>query len=332
MKTAVFCVLVCVLLAGCTNAALTPTVQVASQPPPANTPTPLPTNTPTARFSQIVAFGDDFSDSGAGLPILKQALAKGEVDEKSMNWYETFHWEGRLSNGPVAVEVLAEKLGVELKSYAIGGARSGYGNDNDFWVASLKNTGLLAQVDQYTQDLNGMKADPDALYFLQASTDDFLGVEYTYDEKAIQERADQNVANLVTAVTRLASLGARHFMVGKSADIARTPRIRMRELTSESKTFQDLMNAKLIAEMANLEKQQNIKIELFDYIAVDDTIWSNPDQYGFTNLTDNCLITDESQNGTICESPDNYFWWDIFSPTRRAHQVIGEAMAAQLSQ
>ena len=75
----------------------------------------------------------------------------------------------------------------------------------------------------------------------------------------------------------------------------------------------------------------NIKIDLFDYIAVDDTIWSNPDQYGFTNLTDSCLITDESQNGTICESPDNYFWWDIFSLTRRAHQVIGEAMADQLS-
>jgi len=331
MKTAVFCVLVCVLLAGCTNAALTPTVQVASQPPPANTPTPLPTNTPTARFSQIVAFGDDFSDSGAGLPILKQALAKGEVDEKSMNWYETFHWEGRLSNGPVAVEVLAEKLGVELKSYAIGGARSGYGNDNDFWVASLKNTGLLAQVEQFTQDLNGKKADPDALYFLEASIDDFFDEEDEYNEKAIDERTDQNVANMVTAVTKLANLGARHFMVGKSADLARQPRFRMAGLTSEAETYQNLLNTKLVSEMASLEQQLDIKIDLFDYIALDDRIWANPDQYGFVNLVDQCLSSDGNWNGTPCNSPDDHFWWDDFTHSRRAHQLIGEAMAEQLN-
>jgi phospholipase/lecithinase/hemolysin len=230
----------------------------------------------------------------------------------------------------VAVEVLAERLGVKLKDYAVGGAKSGYGNADDYWLEGLKNTGIQAQVEQYKGDLNGKKADPEALYFLQASTNDFLGDEYTYDEKAVNERADQAVANLVTAVTNLAELGARHFLVGKSADLARLPLIRMMDLIPEAKTFQDLMNAKLITEMARLEQQLNIKIHLFDYSATYDRIWSNPDQYGFTNLEDNCLVTVTYQ-GMPCNSPDEYFWWDIYSLTRRAHQVIAEAMTEQLS-
>ena len=307
MKIEVLFLLVCVLLAGCAS----------------------------DRISQVVAFGDQYSDLGNTKRIGEQAYANGEakeiLTEGFMNWYKTNHWEGRLSNGPVAVEVLAERLGVKLKDYAVGGAKSGYGNADDYWLEGLKNTGIQAQVEQYKGDLNGKKADPKALYFLQASTNDFLGDEYTYDEKAVNERADQAVANLVTAVTNLAELGARHFLVGKSADLARLPLIRMMDLIPEAKTFQDLMNAKLITEMARLEQQLNIKIDLFDYSATYDRIWSNPDQYGFTNLEDNCLVTVTFQ-GMPCNSPDEYFWWDPYSPTRRAHQVIAEAMAEQLSQ
>jgi len=307
MKIEVLFLLVCVLLAGCAS----------------------------DRISQVVAFGDQYSDIGNTKRIGDQAYANGEakdiLTEDFMNWYKTNHWEGRLSNGPVAVEVLAERLGVKLKDYAVGGAKSGYGNADDYWLEGLKNTGIQAQVEQYKGDLNGKKADPKALYFLQASTNDFLGDEYTYDEKAVNERADQAVANLVTAVTNLAELGARHFLVGKSADLARLPLIRMMDLIPEAKTFQDLMNAKLITEMARLEQQLNIKIDLFDYTAECNRIWDKPDQYGFTNLVDNSLSADEAFSSTIGSSPDTYFWWDVYSPTRRAHQVIAEAMTEQLS-
>jgi cholinesterase len=307
MKINVLFLLVCILLAGCTS----------------------------DRISQVVAFGDQYSDIGNTKRIGIQAYANGEnkdiLTESFMNWYKTNHWEGRLSNGPLAVEVLSERLGVELKDYAVGGAKSGNGNADDYWLEGLKNTGILTQVDQYTGDLNGEKADPKALYFLQASTNDFFGDQYTYDEKAINERADQAVANLVTAVTNLAKLGARRFMVGKSADLTRVPLMHMAGVVAEATSFQTLFNAKLITEMTKLEQQLNIKIDLFDYTAAYDRIWSNPDQYGFVNLVDNCLATDEAYNATICESPDTYFWWDPYSLTRRAHQVIGEAMADQLS-
>jgi len=31
---------------------------------------------------------------------------------------------------------------------------------------------------------------------------------------------------------------------------------------------------------------------------------------------------------TACNSPDEYFFWDPVHPTRRVHQIVGEAMAA----
>jgi phospholipase/lecithinase/hemolysin len=92
------------------------------------------------------------------------------------------------------------------------------------------------------------------------------------------------------------------------------------------------MDTTLVAEMAKLEQQLNIKIDLFDYTALNDLIWNNPAQYGFTNLTDHCIsATDDLKTTTVCETPDEYYWWDDLYPSRRAHQLIGEAMAEQLS-
>ncbi len=328
MKTAVFCVLVCVLLAGCTNAAQTPTVQVASSLPPTDSPTALPTNTPTARFSQVVAFGDTLTDTGNHVLIGKEAVAKGEKSEDLDKWFETYQWKGRYSNGPLAVEILAEQLGVELKDYAILGARSGY--DSALPWDSFKNTGLLGQIDKYIADLNGEKADPEALFFIQELPLDFFDSDYS--SQAVTDRADQVVANFVTAVTDLANVGAKKFLVGKFADLSRSPLI-LSEGFSAASTFQNRMDTKLVAEMAKLEQQLNIKIILFDYTALTDLIWNNPAQYGFTNLTDHCMhASDDLKTTTVCETPDEYYWWDSLYPTRRANQLIGEAMAEQLSQ
>jgi phospholipase/lecithinase/hemolysin len=293
-------------------------VQVASQPPP--------TNTHTAPYSQIIAFGDTLTDIGNHVPIGKEAVAKGEMSEDVPKWFETYQWEGRYSNGPLAVEILAEQLGVELKDYAIMGARSGY--DNALAMDSFKNTGLLGQIDKYIADLNGEKADPEALYFLQELPLDYFDSDYS--SQALTDRADQVVANFVTAVTALANVGAKKFLVGKFADLSRSPLI-LSEGSSAASTFQNRMDTTLVAEMAKLEQQLNIKIDLFDYTALNDLIWNNPAQYGFTNLTDQCGNGTTVETITVCETPDEYYWWNDLYPSRRAHQVIGEAMADQLS-
>src|SRR5688572_13095314 len=67
-------------------------------------------------FSQIVAFGDSLTDNGN-----LQAATNGMFPAAP-------YFDGRFTDGLVAVEVMASKLGVPLNNRAIAGALTGTGN------------------------------------------------------------------------------------------------------------------------------------------------------------------------------------------------------------
>jgi hypothetical protein len=123
---------------------------------------PFPIQTPAETLpvpSHVYAFGDSYSDNGNLIKIAPYIF--------SLN----AHWEGRSSDGPVAVEVFAEQLGVGLTDYAVGGARS----DTVNVITSLKvETGFLAQVKNFREELNGNNADPEALYFIMIGINDYI--------------------------------------------------------------------------------------------------------------------------------------------------------------
>lgn len=312
MNKVLILVLVSLLLAGCGAAAPTATAAL---------PTPAPA------FSQIIAFGDDLSDTGLLYAAWKEAVAQGIRDSNDLK-----HWEandgGRFSNGPLAVEILADRLKVSLKSFAVGAALSGQGNVNSD-MASLNNSGLLGQIDQFEKGLNGAKADPDALYFINTSQADiFVGGKGSGTDH-INFIADQTLEHIRTAITRLAKLGAKQFMFWNTSDIAPLqPGFVINDYVAEPKVYQDRMNSELPGLISDLEKQLDIKIEPFDYRAVDAQIRDNPEKYGLTNFTDAC--TQWSESSEICANPDEYYFWSDYSLTGRIHQILGEAMADQL--
>ncbi|MBN0084957.1 cholinesterase ChoE, partial [Pseudomonas aeruginosa] len=83
------------------------------------------------------------------------------------------YWQGRWSNGPTAVEVLARQLGAQLADHAVGGAKSGA--DNYYgWMSAYRHTGLAGQVDAYLATLDGKPADGQALHFIFVSANDFF--------------------------------------------------------------------------------------------------------------------------------------------------------------
>ena len=71
-----------------------------------------------APITSVIAYGDSLSDNGnlfgaIGFPPSPP------------------YFQGRASNGPVAVEYLAAALGVPLVDFAVFGATTGIGNSND---------------------------------------------------------------------------------------------------------------------------------------------------------------------------------------------------------
>jgi phospholipase/lecithinase/hemolysin len=312
MHKVLILVLVSLLLASCSAA--TPTATAA-----------LPT--PAPALTQIIAFGDDLSDTGRLFSAVKDTVAQGALDPIYLENFEA-NYQGRFSNGPLAVEILADRLKVGLTSFAVGASYSGQGNINSD-IESLNNTGLLGQIDQFEKGLNGAKADSGALYFINTSmVDVFTMVESGTD--AINSYADQTLENIRTAITRLAKLGAKRFMFWNTSDIAPLmPGFIRNNFITPPKVFQDRMNSKLPGLISDLEKQLDIKIEPFDFRAVDAQIRNNPEKYGLTNLTGTCTQLPESI-GDICTKPDEYYFWGDYYLTRRIHQILGEAMADQL--
>ena len=253
MNKVLILVLVSLLLAGCSAAAQTATEA-------------LPTQAPA--FSQIIAFGDDLSDTGLLYAAWKEAVAQGIRDPNDLKNWEA-NYGGRFTNGPLAVEILADRLKVGLTSFAVGAAFSGQGNLNSD-MASCNNSGLLGQIDQFEKGLNGAKADPDALYFINTSLVDIFEGSGGPTTDGINSYADQTLENIRTAITRLAKLGAKQFMFWNTSDIAPLmPGFVINNYVAEPKVYQDRMNSELPGLISDLEKQLDIKIEPFDYRAVD---------------------------------------------------------------
>jgi outer membrane lipase/esterase len=270
-------------------------------------------------ISHVYAFGDDFTNTDNCVNLLKDAIAQGNASESDLEPFENINWNGRLTNGPVAVEVMAEKLKLELTNYAVCAAASGEEN------LMFNDAGLVGQIDKFEAELNGEKADPNALYFIEIGITDF----YITERAAESEKV---IANIVTAVTRLAGLGAKHIMVGNSLDLNNYPGFKTYDyLAKGAEQFSTQMNTNLPGEMEKLTQELNIQIDVFDLTAVAKKIQSNPDQFGLTQLEDPCTQL-PMDPGEICENPDQYYYWGLYYLTRVVHRIMGEAMAEQLSQ
>jgi phospholipase/lecithinase/hemolysin len=275
-------------------------------------------------ITQVIAFGDSLSDNGAA-----QQITKKDVEDNVSGAFilppAEVYWEGRCSNGPVAVDVLAERLNVKLEDYAVGGAMSN--EENAIKIGNLTMTGLLSQVEKYKSTLAGTQADPDALYFIMISGNDWDGLSKELYGTYKAEVADETLKNIETSVAELTKLGAKRFFVVSSFDGSKQPDTVMNGLASFAKAFQERFNTQLPTRMAELSKQLGIEITVFDLQAVEDKIRSDPGKVGLTNLTEPCLS--DMFDTTACDNPDERYFWDPYHPTRKVHQIIGEAMAAE---
>lgn len=266
-------------------------------------------------FTGLYAFGDSLSDSGSSpSSVLSIYNLVGGCDP--------FHpcppyYDGRYSNGPVAVEYLAASVApTNFSNFAVSGATSGVGNYGDGGTAitpGLYGLPGLAQEVGYYLNLAGGAADPDALYFIWGGANDFIT---SYVDPVL---AAQNVAAYVAA---LAAAGAEHFLVPNLPDMGLTPFIISVGLEAEAHAYSTFFNAALASELANLDALfPDASIVRFDAFSLLNDVMLNPADYGFTNTKDACL---PSLYETPCTDPEHYVSWDGFHPTTAVHAVLGQ--------
>lgn len=247
-------------------------------------------------FSSVVVYGDSLSDNGN---LFAASLGTIPLSPPYFN--------GRFSNGPVAVEQLAAALGAPLADFAFAGATTGVGNEGDGGSqTALGLFGLPGMATELAGTNAAIKASPltpTSLFVVWGGADDLLAG----GSPAV------GAADVAAIVAQLQSDGAQHILVPGIPDLALTP-----ELMGNPA-------ATLFAQQFNSDLQASLPAgaTYFDTFGLLNQIVSNPGAYGFTNVTSPCL------NGTtVCSNPNQYLFWDTFHPTTAADAILAQDFAA----
>ncbi|MGA9381098.1 MAG: SGNH/GDSL hydrolase family protein [Phormidium sp.] len=266
---------------------------------------------PRILFSQMFVFGDSLVDDGNIF-----ALTQGAVPPSPP------YFNGRFSNGPVWVEYLAPTLGLiqnSANNFALGGSTTGTENTGNIpGVPPLP--GLQQQIDGFTSA--NRTADPNALYVVYAGANDYLGAGIT-DVTSV-------VNNLTTAITKLAAVGARNFMVPNLPNLGALP-----GPASQGSLVQQGLGListahgiNLAVSLAALEQNSNINIIPVDVFSLFNNAIANPAAFGFTNVTNN-VVPGAGADPTVAGftipdgvNPNQYLFWDLIHPTTLAHSLV----------
>jgi phospholipase/lecithinase/hemolysin len=283
-------------------------------------------------ITSLYVVGDSLSDQGNGFILTGGTFPPLPYDQ-------------RASNGPVAVEYLADALGVPLApsasggtNYAVLGAATGavgipsappLTTENvaaiQYGQPALEGTGLLSQTGLILG--LGPISDPSALFFVWGGANDLF-----IDPS--EATAVAAVNNLAAVISVLYGSGARQFLVPNLPDLSRTPA----GLTLSPADQAGLLalsvgfNAGLAVALDALSVFPGIDIELFDTFGLFNAILADPDAFGFSNTSTPCITGNLQDGGTVCADPDSYLFWDSVHPTTAAHQLLGDSFAAAVAE
>ncbi len=301
----------------------------------------------SAGYTALYAFGDSLSDSG-NLHNLVYAMTGGTVAVPPPPYYQ-----GRASNGPVAVEYLAAALGLTAQAviapdgsfdpagtnFAVMGSATGpvVQRDGTSWSNSLPfrydpllpNVGMQDQVQAFAS-LRGGVADRHALYVLWGGANDaYLALEdpaldrndHASMAMVARDAATAAVDNLVSLITTLAAMGAHTFLVPGLPDLGKTPDALYGgyggAYAPALSAYATNFNGLLASRLAMLDADPVIDIIPFDVAAVFDSILAS----GAYDVSTPCLLN------PVCD-PETTLFWDGVHPTTAFHRRLGLMMAS----
>ena len=212
-------------------------------------------------YTAVIAYGDSLSDTGN-----IYAVTGGTIPLSPP------YYNGRFSNGPLAVEYLAKSLGSPLQSFAWGGATTGIGDSGDGGTqTTLGLFGLPGMLLQVGGSLGAIAPiAPTSLFVVWGGPDDYItGGSVT-----------TAVTDILAIVGALQSVGAKHILVPGMPDLGLTPAYYGdASATAFSFAFDQALQA-------NLPKG----VTYFDTFGFMHLVVSNPGAFGFTDVTDPCLV------------------------------------------
>jgi len=268
-------------------------------------------------FDEIVFFGDSNTDGGAGAHGIYEL--SGHANPPSPPYYR-----GQWCNGPVWAERFAQKLGVSYipsLNFAVGGANTGTTNVGDAGWELLRGTGMLSQVQRYVA--GNPSIDTGALCVLWAGGNNFSDPRIPGDEVVV--RALQDIEQ---GVELLSDAGARLILVVTNPNEGRAPGARAQGM---AQTFDQLsrdLDTGVMEMVRRLRTRLSADIALGEAFALHEKVVAEPQRYGFTNVTDPCLLG----RGEVRGDPSEYLYWDGGHFTAAFHALVADELYDAVSQ
>jgi phospholipase/lecithinase/hemolysin len=254
-----------------------------------------------ATFSDVVVFGDSLSDNGNVFAI---SSSLGAPTPPSPPYFD-----GRFSNGPVAVETIAANYGVPLLDFAYGGATTGLGDEGDGGnvVQRVLLPGLTSQFLAAQSTIAPIASS--SLFIVWGGPDDLDAP--TPGQTSPVTIANTAATNIINIVKGIQALGGTQILVpgapalGLAPDYSSNPAI-----AAAANLFAATFNADLISGLPNGATY----VDTFNLL---ENIAANGSAYGFTNTTDSCLTAT-----TVCSNPNQYLFWDGQHPTEAGQLIL----------
>ena len=322
----------------------------------------MPAKARISSLSNLFSFGDSLSDSGNNKSLSQSAMG--------FTFPPAPYYEGRFSNGPVAVEYLWQKFnpgstafknslspGNQGTNYAIGGSSSGLQNYLELNPAvnsaglstAYSKKGNAWQLKGFDDQNNTFDPEtslfsvwyfPNDVFWYNNSSPNSLPGTYTGDPgpvigppagfSAVVVNAIQNIVGTITELAD--GYGARHFLVPNSALIGNTPEFAGTPQQDVLNQLSTGFNSLLQTNLDNLSSQRpELDIIQFQTDVLQQEILSNPSLFGFTNVTTRC-ITNTSCVTNTGGAATEWFYWDGTHPTTTGHEIFAQRMYQQVYQ
>ena len=294
-------------------------------------------------YTNLYVFGDSLSDNGN--------LAEAFYHQNFPNppsYHDSF------TNGPVAAEVLAGRLGLTLTpslfltgftdvfglfggasyvpgtNYAVAGATAAAAPV----AGGIPGANLPQQVAAYSARAGGI-ADPNALYFVLSGGND---VRQAALNNLGTTGITAGVSNELGSIQALINAGARNIVVVNVPNVGVIPEFAQDNPTkaAAATTLSQQFDLALTSGLAGLTRPAGTNVNLFDLYTFNSNIIANAAAYGITDTTDRCFTNTPltpvatAACGLNGANIDQYFYWDAIHPTGKVQALAGNALAGAL--
>ncbi|HLD16763.1 MAG TPA: SGNH/GDSL hydrolase family protein [Coxiellaceae bacterium] len=274
----------------------------------------------------LVIFGDSLSDTGNKFKQYHQPVSPP-------------YWNGRYSNGPLWIEDLAyqsqlidnpmtnpdEAVTSRWKNYAFGDSTVLKGHVGP----GVQTRTLNEEVNEFITQAPTLDWNTTLVVLWDGSNDLMDSVCLKDPFQCTRTVVQETIRN----IDLLHEKGARYFLLPLMPDVSLTPLAHQALPPHQRKELQQLVKYFNNEYEISLEHLQASTPNL--HLFVVDTnlfIQQNKDKFPMS-LSSLCYNNEGKYDkimGSVCENPDDYFFWDQMHPTAKAHQQFAEAVAESL--